>query len=111
MEMSYRRLLKYPPVYNMMVVLMVSDDYDSVCQASKELHKIINEKVCSIYNNKVRLIGPSDATICKINNIYRRVLYVKFMDLQVIDSVRSIVEQNDNEKVSIMLDVNPENMY
>lgn len=111
MEMSYRRLLKYPPVYNMVVVLITSDNYEDAVEASKELHISLDKKIKENDNKKVRLIGPSDATIGRINNIYRRVIYLKIIDMDELDAYRRITDNYINDKVNIMMDVNPMNMY
>ena len=109
MEMTYRRMLKYPPVYNLMVVLVVSEEYELAREASEELKGIID---C---NSKealgMRVIGPSDATIAKINDIYRRVIYIKTENTKKIIDIQNIIDNYDKDRVSVMLDVNPVNMY
>ncbi len=108
-EMTYRRMLKYPPVYNMMVVLLVSLVYDDVVNASEELTNLIKDKTKD--EKKVRVIGPSDATITKIKNLYRRVIYIKTREQQELELVRDIIDTYEKEGVKIAVDVNPVNMY
>lgn len=109
MEMSYRRLLRYPPVYNMMAVLITSDNYDDAVSASEELHKQIALKCRDL--DGTRAVGPSDASIVKINDVYRRVIYVKSRNLDVLGKIRDIIDGYETDKVSILVDVNPVNMY
>ncbi len=109
MEMAYRRLMKYPPIYNMMVVLITSKSYDMAVNASEELKKILAAGVKR--EDNMRVIGPSDATICKINDIYRRVIYVKTENIAALNEKRNLIDDYSNENINIMVDVNPINMY
>lgn len=108
-EITYRRLLKYPPVYNMMVVLLTGMDYDNVSCASEELANLLK------YENRtakdVRIIGPGDATIVKIKDLYRRVIYIKTKDVIQLEHIRDIVDNFERDNIRIAVDVNPVNMY
>ncbi len=108
-EITYRRLLKYPPVYNMMVVLLTGTDYDSVSCASEELAKLLKNENRTAKD--VRIIGPGDATIVKIKDLYRRVIYVKTKDVIQLEHIRDIVDDFERDDIRIAVDVNPVNMY
>lgn len=107
MEITYRRLLRYPPVYNMMVMLMTADNYDRLCEESERVLKLVKAVYPS--DKKIRIIGPADASIVKINDIYRRVIYIKSDDLDKLRVIREAFD--DYEEISIMFDVNPVNAY
>ncbi len=109
MEMSYRKLLRYPPVYNMMVVLVTSENKELSIEASKELFSEMDSACRNM--KKTRAIGPSDASIGKINNVYRRVIYVKSGDQEEISKIKDIAEEYIKEEVTITVDVNPVNTY
>lgn len=109
MEMSYRSLLKYPPVYNMLVVLVASADYETAVRASETLYRQMAEYARTF--SGARIIGPGDATIGKINDIYRRVIYVKAKKPDELSRIRDIADEYSCENVSILVDVNPVNMY
>lgn len=108
-EITYRRLLKYPPVYNMMVVLLTGTDYDSVSSASEELAKFLKNE--NRTQKDVQIIGPGDATIVKIKDLYRRVIYVKTKDVVQLEHIRDIVDGFERDDIRIAVDVNPVNMY
>lgn len=108
-EITYRRLLKYPPVYNMMVVLLTGTDYDSVSSASEELAKFLKNE--NRTKKDVQIIGPGDATIVKIKDLYRRVIYVKTKDVVQLEHIRDIVDGFERDDIRIAVDVNPVNMY
>lgn len=109
MEMSYRRLLRYPPVYNMMAVLITSDNYDDAVSASEELYRQIALRCRNL--DGTRAVGPGDASIVRINDVYRRVIYVKSRELDALGRIRDIIDGYETDKVSILVDVNPVNMY
>lgn len=109
MEMAYRRLLKYPPVYNMMVVLMESEDEEMVVKASKNIFADISALTKTM--KTTRAIGPSYATISKINNVYRRLIYIKSGDETELKTIKDKLEEYNIENITITLDVNPVKMY
>ena len=109
MELSYRRLMKYPPVYNMMVVLITSEDYDTLIKESEDICKKI--KAASANYRKVNIIVPADASIVRINDIFRRVIYIKSDDLSGLKKIRELFDNYEQDGISIMFDVNPVNMY
>ncbi|MCM1272351.1 MAG: primosomal protein N' [Clostridium sp.] len=109
LEMAYRRMLSYPPICNMMVILMVGGDYDRTGSEADRLGAMLKEKAES--RKTVRVIGPSDATIGKINSMFRKVIYVKSNEPEEIFKLREIAEGYESDAVSIMVDINPMNMY
>ena len=109
MEMSYRRLLKYPPVYNMMVVLMESENENKVVASSKGIHKELSDMAKNM--NTTRIIGPSNATIAKINDVFRRLIYIKSEDEKELRTIMKKLEEYKIDGINIILDVNPVKMY
>ncbi len=108
-EMTYRRLLKYPPVYNMMVILITSPVSEEAVSASLELANIL-KPLCT-KESGIRMVGPSDATIQKIKDIYRRVLYIKAKEAEMLANIRDVIDNYERENIKIAVDVNPLNMY
>lgn len=111
MEMAYRRLLKYPPVHNLMVVLMESEKEDLVVQTSKDIFGDVSQLIKEKAMKSTRAIGPSYATISRINNVYRRLIYIKSGDEHELKAVKNKLEEYRLEDVGITLDVNPVRMY
>ncbi len=63
---------------------------------------------------KFLVVGPADAGIAKINNIYRKVLYMKHPDYQILVQVKDFLEKRLREtqrwkKDSVQFDFNPLN--
>ncbi len=109
MEMDYRRLLKFPPVYNMMVVLMESENEKKLEASAKGICTELSALAKGL--KSTRVIGPSEATISKINNVYRRLIYVKSEDEHELKLVMDKIEKYDIEGINITMDVNPVRMY
>ena len=112
-EIAYRRILKYPPVYQMLVVFITSKWEETAYKASNEIAEFAKE------NNQEReyyIVGASDATLSKINDIYRRVVYMKHLEYNKLVEMKNKIEEWEetkdwNEKVTIQFDFNPMGIY
>lgn len=109
MEMAYRRLLKYPPVYNMMVVLITSEEKNLAIDASQKLAGGL--KQAGLDMDRVRVIGPGDASVSRINGLYRRVIYIKSYGFDNITKLRQLVDAFTEDGVGVSVDVNPVTAY
>lgn len=88
-EKVYRSLLSYPPFCHVTAVFMEHEQYEELCQLSDELSKKLAEWGKS---SKVGVIGPSDATIAKVNDRYRRVVYLKHKQYEELIKVKDLAE-------------------
>ena len=108
-EISYRRLLGYPPVENLLAILMTCEDEEHLEIASNYLKSFA---VMSSGDVKVKIIGPTNPAIGKINNVYRKVFYIKAKDYEVLVSLKnkmeSYIEINSGfQRVFTQFDFNP----
>lgn len=91
-EILYRELGSYPPAAHMMAVLVTAAKE----QKGRELaEKIANlAKGFSAKNEgKTVIIGPARASIGKINDIYRFVIYAKSSDYGQLTAIKDKIEQ------------------
>ena len=108
-EMSYRRLLHYPPVYELMCVCLSSENEAMLIHVSEELAKAVRK----LGDEDIDIIGPSEAYIYRINNVYRRVIYIKSEFYVKLTEVAGIIqkmfdEQTENaNNIDIQFDFNP----
>ncbi len=108
-EMSYRRLLHYPPVYELMCVCLSSENEAMLIQVSEELAKAVHK----LGDEDIDIIGPSEAYIYRINNVYRRVIYIKsefYVKLTEVAGIiqKIFIEQTENAgDIDIQFDFNP----
>lgn len=85
-EMGYRELMGYPPSNHMLAVRISCADADLATKLSDELYKLTS------VDDKVNIIGPADAAVYKINDIYNRVIYYKCRDYALLIQIKDIIE-------------------
>lgn len=114
-EIMYRQFGFYPPVWNLLVVMCASEKYDQLDFASEKLVKRLQMHIDAeddLKGKKIQMVGPADASIAKINDIYRKVIYIKtkeYQDLVVLkDRLEYYMKDNrDFAQVSVQFDFNP----
>lgn len=99
-EITYRDFMRYPPVAHMLAVLITSRDRKSGEELGRLMTESVNKKRGE--NNEVyreiQLIGPAEASISKINDMYRHVFYIKHTDYQILVEIKDILEEFCKEK-------------
>ena len=108
-EIGYRTLMKYPPVWQMLVVFLYGKKEEKVKKISEEMAKVVKKM-------GVMMIGPAEASFAKINDEYRRVIYIKDPEYQTLVKVKDhleqwIMEQQIQKEIFINFDFNPMNSY
>lgn len=111
-EISYRDLMGYPPVAHMMAVLVLSEDALTGAEHARELA----EQARRQYNDRRPvIIGPTEAMIGRINDIYRHIFYVKHREYQVLTGIKDALEQMIHARQwsadSVQFDFDPMNHY
>lgn len=85
-EMGYRELMGYPPSNHMMAVRISCADANLATKLSDELYKLTS------VDDRVNIIGPADAAVYKINDIYNRVIYYKCRNYALLIQIKDIIE-------------------
>ena len=114
-EIMYRKLGFYPPVWNLLLVMCTSEDEEQLAFASEKIAKRLQghlDKDEAFVGKPIQLIGPADATIAKVNDIYRKVIYIKTKEYQDLVLLKDRLEyyMKDNRdfgRVSVQFDFNP----
>ena len=104
-EMNIRKKLNYPPYYYILGIKICSKDYET---ASKNATKIANYIKNNIDSTSI-LLGPSTASMFKLNNIYRFQIIIKYkFDEYLFDTIKFIDNMYKTEKnVYLEIDNNP----
>ncbi len=104
-EMSNRHKLDYPPYYFLVSLKIASKDYEL---ASKEITKVKNYLTKNLDSNTI-ILGPTTASMFKINNIYRFQIIIKYKkDSKLFLVLKELDElYMNNLKVNIEIDNNP----
>lgn len=75
-EITYRQLMQYPPVANMTSILLQCGDEKELNNSTNNLVEIIR-KIKEEKYNELFVIGPAEPPVAKINDIYRKIIYLK----------------------------------
>lgn len=118
-EILYRKLMHYPPVWNMLYILVMSSVQKEAGDGIRRLADWISRELQKADKDGVwrnlKVIGPAEASVAKINDIYRYVLYMKHPDYKMLVKIKDFIEkQMDREqgkwnKISVQFDFNPVN--
>jgi primosomal protein N' (replication factor Y) len=104
-------MLSYPPVWNLLVVHCTGADEKTTEQATQLLADRLAAAIRSS-GSRVLLVGPADASIARINDIYRKVVYMKADDYRTLVALKDGLEPfiKDNRQfseVAVQYDFNP----
>lgn len=110
-EIAYRKMMHYPPIWNMLLVHCMGKN-EQITQQTAQLMADKLQSAIQRSGKPVLLVGPADATIAKVNDIYRKVLYMKAADYQTLVALKDALEQfgkktNAFSNVTIQFDFNP----
>jgi primosomal protein N' (replication factor Y) len=106
-EFAYRRLLQYPPCSHILGIQVSSEKQaDAIAQAD------ILAGVIKSVDPEIIIMGPEDAYIGKLKDIYRRVIYVKADEYDRLVKVKDeidkfLLEQKQYRSTSTWFDFDP----
>lgn len=112
-EIRYRVLMGYPPAENLLAVLVSCEDeplLEKGCRYLKEYALRIRRDA------PLEIIGPASPGIGKINDVYRKVLYLKAERYDTLIKMKNYLEQYIEvnpgfQKMRIQFDFNPMNVF
>ena len=107
-EIAYRKLMKYPPVSNMVSILLQGREQKQLIEVTNYLVEII-KNYKDKYFKELFVIGPADPPVGKINDIYRKIIYLKSDRRQGIIQLKNYLEDVINssqkfKKINIQFD-------
>jgi primosomal protein N' (replication factor Y) len=112
-EIQYRGLMGYPPVENLLAVLISSEDeslLEKGCRYLKEYALRVRK------SDSMEIIGPAVPGVGKINDVYRKVIYLKAERYDTLIKMKNYLEQyievnTGFRKMRIQFDFNPMNIF
>ena len=111
-EIAYRDLMLYPPVAHMMAVLVLAKEEFT---GKEQVRKMADRAKNHFADNRPVMIGPSEASIGRINDVYRYIFYVKHRDYQVLVKIKDDLETFINTMQwspdSVQFDFDPMSNY
>jgi primosomal protein N' (replication factor Y) len=104
--------MMYPPVAHMMAVLILSKD-ELICKTHAS--ELADRAKSRFADSKPRILGPSSASVGRINDVYRYIFYIKHRDYQVLvdikDELENYINNNNWDSDSVQFDFNPMSNY
>lgn len=112
-EIAYRNILKYPPVYTMLGVLITAEQEEVAEEVAADLAARLRQQP---YAGELRIIGPATPVISKVKDMYRRILYLKSEKEDLVLQGKDTLEQyagnmEEQGKFRIYFDLNPMKGY
>ena len=103
-EMNIRRILKYPPYFYITLIRISSKDYKEASTKANEIYEYLKKNL----ENTI-ILGPTTASIFKVNNIYRFQIILKYKDYEKIKESLKLLSDNylNDSKINIEIDNNP----
>lgn len=124
-EIGFRRMLRYPPVWNLLVVHMSATTEAGVealaMSVAQKVRVFADETNGKQEDRKkplarLQVIGPANPVIAKVNDIYRKVMYIKGADysklISIKDELESYITKEEIGKIgTVQFDFNPMNGF
>ena len=103
-EMEIRHQLSYPPYYFLTSIKIISTDYELARNESNKIKTYLDNNLLD-----TKILGPSVASVFKVNNTYRFQIILKYKkDKNLYSSLKSLLEHyKTNAKLRIDIDFNP----
>ena len=103
-EMSIRRVLKYPPFYNLSLIKIKGNDANICLVEANKIAKYLKDNA----NNEI-ILGPSASAMPKINNTYYFQIIVKYKKINSLIKHLEFINNKYllNSKVAVEIDINP----
>ena len=100
-EMNIRRKLNYPPFCNISKIEVKGKNYEQVYEEATKISKYLS-------SSKAIILGPSSASMPKINNIYQVQIILKYKNTKdILENLKFIVDKyKSNKNVNIDVDIN-----
>lgn len=89
-EMAYRRMMNYPPVCRMQAVLFADGSEETLEACTRSVCEAVSRK--GFPETELQLIGPVKASVYKVNDIYRKILYIKSQNCDILDKIRDLID-------------------
>ncbi len=114
-EMLYRRLMHYPPAAHILLVLITAKDEEKAERGITHVGEALKEYIST---NKLssQIIGPAPASLAKAKDIYRRVIYIKDDNYDILVAIKNYLEgyfsySGQFVGCGLQFDFNPMNTY
>lgn len=81
-------MMNYPPSCHMLSIQVAGKDEALMVQ----IMDLIKDSVCRKFAGQVTVIGPVPAPVYKVNDIYRKILYMKQENYDILIKIQKYVQ-------------------
>lgn len=111
-EILSRKLMEYPPVSNLLMVMFTAKQQKEAEWAAAYIAALIEKAQIA----ELKMIGPANALIGKMNDIYRKVIYLKHREYHQLVVLKDRLElflkdRAEFRQIHISFDFNPMNGF
>ncbi len=92
-EMGYRKLMAYPPSCHMLEVLVSGRDEALM----SHMMDLVSQSIQRHFSAAAAVIGPVQAPVYKVNDIYRKILYLKQENYDILIRIQKYIQQRWDE--------------
>ena len=89
-EMGYRKLMGYPPASHLLAVLLTGPEEERLLEAAGYLKEFLGR---IDPGGRIQVIGPASPYVGKVNDVYRKVLYLKEKEAHILIEAKNRMEQ------------------
>ncbi len=93
-EFLYRKMMGYPPAAGLLSIQLSSRKEEAAAAAMEDLQKWIRREFCF---EEISVIGPVNGSPYKVNDIYRKILYIKSESYDILLKVRKSAQKREEE--------------
>ncbi len=117
-EIMYREMLLYPPAAHMLAILISSSCEEDGMNLAKEIGNMVKEKIKNA-KEQIYVIGPAPATVGRISDVYRHMLYIKCIRYETLVDIKDTLEEyilvkeknKELKNESVQFDFDPMSAY
>lgn len=92
-ELLYRKMMGYPPLVGLLTIGLSSKREEDVIRASEDLKRVILREYAL---DGLKVIGPVEDSPYKLNDNYRKILYMKHESYDILLEVRNSAQKREN---------------
>ncbi|MBO6149961.1 MAG: primosomal protein N' [Clostridium sp.] len=89
-EMQFRKLAGYPPAVHMAAVWFSSEEEELAGKLAEEFAGEVTMRFPD--RKELQVIGPANASVYRVNDVYRKILYFKTINYDIIRTLSELAE-------------------
>ncbi len=115
-EIAYRRMMNYPPARHMLQMLVASKDQLYAEMTAELLENKVQKAVADGKLPGMTVLGPTNAAVAKVKDVYKKVLYFKHEEYSMLVRVKDALElfiqkHKEFQMITVQFDFNPMNGF